>query len=290
MSRNHVDVKMRDALTDSVVDPDKRSVRSERGLQGRRGELDHTKQRCDEISGQLDQCRNMASGHDQDMAFKDRARVEKGDHVVVGVDNQSVGLPGGDRTEQARLGHRCSLLRLRPVSAIRSMRFLAYQRRGLRRGPVGGLDAGESRRPRHLSRTNCDKAHSARYEWVMTSGEIVTALIHAIESKNLEAAVALLADDIEYDNVPMAKIHGRNAVGDALGAFVGDAKRIEWVIHRQIEHGNIVMNERNDIFEFDAFTVDLPVAGIFTVADEKITLWRDYFDLDTLKTQTTRTA
>lgn len=40
-------VKMRDALTDDVVDGDERSVGRQRGGQRRRNSLDHTEERAD---------------------------------------------------------------------------------------------------------------------------------------------------------------------------------------------------------------------------------------------------
>jgi limonene-1,2-epoxide hydrolase len=46
-----------------------------------------------------------------------------------------------------------------------------------------------------------------------------------------------------------------------------------------------VMNERTDRFEMGGRWIELPVAGLFTVQDGKITLWRDYFDDATFRQQ-----
>jgi len=45
------------------------------------------------------------------------------------------------------------------------------------------------------------------------------------------------------------------------------------------------MNERTDRFEMGGRWIELPVAGLFTVQDGKITLWRDYFDDATFRQQ-----
>ena len=54
---------------------------------------------------------------------------------------------------------------------------------------------------------------------------------------------------------------------------------------RQLESGATVMNERTDRFRMAKGWVELPVVGVFEVHDGRITLWRDYFDLDTYTRQ-----
>jgi limonene-1,2-epoxide hydrolase len=118
----------------------------------------------------------------------------------------------------------------------------------------------------------------------MGPAETVTAFIHAIETKDLDAALALVDDQIEYDNVPMAKVSGPEAVRTVLTPFLAGCTAVDWVVHQQVEQidgpgTGTVMNERTDRFEMAGRWIELPVAGLFTVQDGKITLWRDYFDL-----------
>ena len=54
----------------------------------------------------------------------------------------------------------------------------------------------------------------------MSPDEIVRTFINHIEAKNLDAACSLLTDDCEYDNVPMSKVFGIEAVKQVLGPFV----------------------------------------------------------------------
>ncbi len=109
---------------------------------------------------------------------------------------------------------------------------------------------------------------------------VVAAFIAAIESKDIDAAVELLADDVSYENVPMSPIAGKEAVRATLGAFLGAAAQVEWPIRRQVVAGNVVVNERLDRFQIGDGWLELPVAGFFEVTDAGlISLWRDYFDM-----------
>jgi limonene-1,2-epoxide hydrolase len=112
----------------------------------------------------------------------------------------------------------------------------------------------------------------------MTNGELVTAFIHAMERKDLDAACAMVTDDLLYDNVPLSKVNGPEGMRGVLEPFFGPCTAIEWVVHHQAETGDVVMNERTDRFEMGGRWIELGVAGLFVIRDGKIALWRDYFD------------
>ena len=114
----------------------------------------------------------------------------------------------------------------------------------------------------------------------MTAVETVNEFIRLIDAKDIEGAVALCADDVEYDNVPMGKNMGRAAVLEFLMPMTGGVDEVKFIVHRQTATGNVVMNERTDRFTKGGVSADIPVAGIFEVNDDgEITLWRDYFDM-----------
>lgn len=121
----------------------------------------------------------------------------------------------------------------------------------------------------------------------MTPDELVRTFIKHIEAKNLDAACALMTDDCEYDNVPMSKVFGTEAVKQVLGPFTAGCSEIDWVIVRQSSAGDmtsgVVLNERIDRFKMGERWVELPLAGVFEVKNGKIALWRDYFDLATFQ-------
>lgn len=116
--------------------------------------------------------------------------------------------------------------------------------------------------------------------------DVVTALIEACESKDLDTVCSLVTDDIEYDNVPIGKVFGPEGVRKVLSGGVTEAaSQIQWVVHHQVSQGDIVMNERVDRFLVDGTWVEIPIAALFKVRDGKVCLWRDYFDLESYRKQ-----
>ena len=86
-------------------------------------------------------------------------------------------------------------------------------------------------------------------------GEYVTRFIENIEQSHFTAAMEMVSEDCEYDNVPITKVFGRSAIEQTLGGFLAECSSYEWLIHHQVssgdlEHG-VVMNERTDRFEID---------------------------------------
>ena len=115
--------------------------------------------------------------------------------------------------------------------------------------------------------------------------ETVQAFIRAVEERRLDGALAFVAENCEYDNVPMGKMFGPTAIAAALGPFLAGASEVEWLVHREAAIGPIVFNERVDRFHFPHGWVEIPVTGVWEVHDGRITLWRDYFDEAMFRTQ-----
>lgn len=113
-------------------------------------------------------------------------------------------------------------------------------------------------------------------------GALVTRFIENIEHSRFTAAMDLVSDDCEYDNVPFNKVFGKEAIVSVLSEFLAAATHVEWLIHHQVSSGDmhhgVVMNERTDRFEIDDRWIELDIAGLFVVSEGKIALWRDYFD------------
>lgn len=118
----------------------------------------------------------------------------------------------------------------------------------------------------------------------MTNEEIVNTFMARVTAMDLDGALELVADDVEYDNVPMGPVHGPDGIRSVFAQLEGTVDKMEWIIHRQVASGDLVLNERTDRFGSGDKWADLPVAGIFEVHDGKITLWRDYFDLTGMMT------
>ena len=111
-----------------------------------------------------------------------------------------------------------------------------------------------------------------------TPTAIVESFIAAWNANDLEQILAHLHPQVVYHNMPLAPIHGR----DAVRAYLADKVPFEWVDWKLLAIaavGNKVLTERSDDFGVGGVTVRLPLMGIFEIEDGLIAAWRDYFDL-----------
>lgn len=119
----------------------------------------------------------------------------------------------------------------------------------------------------------------------MTTEEVVDEFIRRIVAKDIDGACELVTDDVEYDNVPMGKVYGPVGIHEILDPMAA-LDETDWVVHRQLVSGNLVMNERTDRFRMGNRWLELPVTGVWELNDGgRITLWRDYFDMATMTDQ-----
>ena len=113
----------------------------------------------------------------------------------------------------------------------------------------------------------------------MTPDQTVTAFCNAFCKGSLDDAMALVAPDCVYHNIPLDPIRGADAMRQTLAGFGEMLGSIEFDIRNQMAAGNVVMNERVDYFNVPGKPrYGLPVAGVFEVKDGKIVAWRDYWD------------
>jgi limonene-1,2-epoxide hydrolase len=115
--------------------------------------------------------------------------------------------------------------------------------------------------------------------------ETVNAFLVAAAARDYDTALPLLTDDIEYQNMPIAPVKGREAVKEQLEMLLAMGTGSEWKVLREVADGDTVMNERVDRFQINGAWADLPVMGVFVLRDGLIAEWRDYFDLQTIMGQ-----
>lgn len=109
---------------------------------------------------------------------------------------------------------------------------------------------------------------------------IVEDMIRGWEALDTSAVASCFAQDGIWHNMPYPPIVGRAAIEGAVGRFLSGATKVHFAIRHigEIAPG-VVIAERNDIFTMkDGRTVDIPVMGVFEIADGAILAWRDYFD------------
>jgi limonene-1,2-epoxide hydrolase len=89
-------------------------------------------------------------------------------------------------------------------------------------------------------------------------------------------------DDAVYHNIPMQPARGKDAIRAVINSFLPMAQAVEFKVFKSAADGNLVFNERMDIFDLGGGKkVQIPVAGVFETRNGKIAAWRDYFDLQT---------
>ena len=109
--------------------------------------------------------------------------------------------------------------------------------------------------------------------------EIVQAFLTAFEAMDFDTALALLADDVEYTNIPMGTVRGHAGVREVLEPFFAPIHENQFVVLRSAAAGPVVFLERLDRHRLDHGWRELAVNSVFEVHDGKVTVWRDYFDL-----------
>ena len=119
----------------------------------------------------------------------------------------------------------------------------------------------------------------------MTPLETVNAFMTAAAKRDYDTALPLLTEDVEYQNMPITPVKGREAVKEQLEALLAMGSDSEWKVLNEVASGNMVMNERVDRFQLGGKWAELPVMGIFVLRDGLIAEWRDYFDLQTIMGQ-----
>jgi limonene-1,2-epoxide hydrolase len=121
----------------------------------------------------------------------------------------------------------------------------------------------------------------------MSPAEVVAAFVAAVEQGDVDAALAHLAPEREYDNVPIGKAIGHEAIRQTLITFVSPENPARFQVVRQAAQRDVVFNERIDRLVVGEKPLEVSVVGVWEVdpATEKITLWRDYFDLGQVNSQ-----
>ena len=113
----------------------------------------------------------------------------------------------------------------------------------------------------------------------MTAEETVDAFIAAIERKDFDTAMAHVAEDCYYENVPLGSMTGKADMRAFLEPMFANDGPVEFEIRFQVANDTTVMNDRIDRFMVRDRQIELPVAGVFEVSNEGlITFWRDFFD------------
>lgn len=106
---------------------------------------------------------------------------------------------------------------------------------------------------------------------------VVRDFLDALAAEDVDTAVELVADDIEYTNVPYPPMLGRGRLDKAFRSMLGRAGfRVHF--HNVASDAGVVLTERTDALVIGPVVWQFWVYGRFEVVDGRITVWRDSFD------------
>ena len=113
--------------------------------------------------------------------------------------------------------------------------------------------------------------------------KIINAIRDASLSKNHEAYLSHLTDDIEYHyHMSSRPLIGKEWVQKFLSKYDSITKDVVWRIDRHAETGDALLVEGYEEYT-DMRTGDRiahPYMGVFEFDDDKVSKWRDYFEMD----------
>jgi limonene-1,2-epoxide hydrolase len=130
-------------------------------------------------------------------------------------------------------------------------------------------------------------------EQVLTDADpqaVVAAFLAALERLDIDAALALVSDDVVYQNVPLRPARGRAAVGRTLRQMLRFCSGFEARLEHIAANGPIVLTERTDVLRRGSWEAEFWVCGTFEVRAGRVALWRDYFDWTTFLAASVRGA
>jgi limonene-1,2-epoxide hydrolase len=100
-----------------------------------------------------------------------------------------------------------------------------------------------------------------------------------MDTKDLAAVDALLADDVVYHNIGSEPAVGREATLAAVKFLFDMFDPIKFRLRNIAVDGDAVLTERVDEITANGITAPVPVMGTFEIRDGRIVAWRDYFDM-----------
>ena len=111
-----------------------------------------------------------------------------------------------------------------------------------------------------------------------TPDAIVLRFLDALQQQDHDTIADLLSVDLRYTNVSLPTIRGGRLVSKIFKLALRKGTGFQVKNHNIAVNGNVVLTERTDGIIVGPLHVGLWVCGTFEVLDEKIVVWRDYFD------------
>src|SRR5437879_1088278 len=107
---------------------------------------------------------------------------------------------------------------------------------------------------------------------------LVRRFLAAWDRRDPTELTSYFAEDAVYHNIPREPLMGKDAIHAHLRRILAGHDGMHFDVKPIVADGDTVVAERIDHLSAGDIAVALPVVGVFTVAGERITAWRDYFD------------
>jgi limonene-1,2-epoxide hydrolase len=111
--------------------------------------------------------------------------------------------------------------------------------------------------------------------------KVIRDFIAAWSRLNVDEIVSYFAEDGVYHNMPTQPVKGHANLRNFIAAFLKSWSKTDWDVLNIMAKGDVVIAERLDRTIAMGKKVDLPCCGVFEMANGKIKVWRDYFDMAT---------
>jgi limonene-1,2-epoxide hydrolase len=110
------------------------------------------------------------------------------------------------------------------------------------------------------------------------SGTVVTFL-HALRDYDVDGALDLVSEDLEFANASLPTVHGRSRFERLVRSLLRpDRLGVDVHFNHVATDGEVVLTDRIDEVSFRRFKSRFWVYGRCVVRDGKIVKWRDSFD------------
>ncbi len=119
----------------------------------------------------------------------------------------------------------------------------------------------------------------------MSAIDTVEALLSSYYSQDHERTLGLITEEFTWSNVaiPKATVDSKEVMRQLLyQGNMGFPDQIETGHHvtlNAIADGDLVLHEWVDHWTLRGVEMDCPCAAVFTVVGDKVSMWKDYYDI-----------
>lgn len=122
----------------------------------------------------------------------------------------------------------------------------------------------------------------------MTDNEkVIREFVSAWSNLDVAELAGYFTEDGIYHNIPSTAVQGRGNIQQFIAGFTRQWESTDWEIVSLLAAGDILMVKRLDKTVVAGSPINLPCFGYFELENDKIKIWRDYFDLATYTTALT---